>query len=204
MGSSRGHWEQVYAAKGDKAVSWYQPLPARSLALIEAASPDRSASVIDVGGGASTLVDALLARGFTDLTVLDIADTALAHTKARLGSDADRVAWIAADITRWSPARTWDIWHDRAVFHFLTQPAQQDAYIAALTAATRPGATVVLATFALDGPEKCSNLPVERYSADGLAARLGAAFRLVGRDAERHRTPGGAEQSFVYAVLKRR
>ncbi|MBS0517281.1 MAG: class I SAM-dependent methyltransferase [Proteobacteria bacterium] len=203
MGSSRGHWEQVYAARRAEAVSWYQPQPAQSLALIEAASPDHAASVIDVGGGASTLVDALLARGFSDLTVLDIAAPALAQAKARLGKDAGRVAWIAADITAWRPPRTWDIWHDRAVFHFLVERAAQDAYIAALGAATRPGATVVLSTFALDGPEKCSGLPVQRYDAERLAARLGPGFRLAGQAAERHRTPGGAEQSFVYAVLKR-
>src|SRR5713226_8710043 len=117
MGGSRSHWEDIYTAKSETAVSWYQPHSVRSLELIERASPNRGASVIDVGGGASILVDDLIGRGFTDLTVLDIAEAALERSKARLGKEAAKVTWIAGDVTRWTPPRTWDIWHDRAVFH---------------------------------------------------------------------------------------
>jgi 2-polyprenyl-3-methyl-5-hydroxy-6-metoxy-1,4-benzoquinol methylase len=209
MGDARVHWDKVYADKGGMSVSWYQPHSVRSLALIDQASPARGASmqrasVIDVGGGAATLVDDLLARGFADVAVLDIAATALERSKARLGKNAGRVAWLVADVTHWTPARTWDIWHDRAVFHFLMERPQQDAYIAALTAATRPGATVILSTFDLDGPERCSGLPVQRYNASTLAARLGAAFEIVNEAKERHTTPQASEQRFSYAVLKRR
>jgi SAM-dependent methyltransferase len=203
MGGSRSHWEDVYTAKRDTAVSWYQPHSVRSLELIEKASPDRRTSVIDVGGGASTLVDDLISRGFTDLTVLDIAEAPLERSRARLGKAAGKVTWIAGDITNWTPPRTWNVWHDRAVFHFLTERAQQDAYIAALTVATRPGATAIFATFALDGPDRCSGLPVQRYSAESLASRLGPAFTLIGQARETHRTPSGAEQRFSYAVLRR-
>lgn len=203
MGGSRGHWEDVYTAKSETAVSWYQPHSLRSLELIEEASPDGKASVIDVGGGASTLVDDLVGRGFTDLAVLDIAETALERSKARLGKQAGKVMWITADVTSWAPPRTWEIWHDRAVFHFLTGQPQQDAYIAALTAATRPGATAIFATFALDGPDKCSGLAVQRYSAETLARRIGPAYALTGQANETHKTPSGSEQRFSYTVLRR-
>ena len=156
MGSSRSHWEGVYAGKAETEVSWYQRHAVRSLELIEAASPDHVASVIDVGGGASTLVDDLLARGFVNLTVLDLAQSALDRAKARLRNGADKVTWIVADITNWTPDRTWVVWHDRAVFHFLTEQPQQDAYVATLKAATLSGATIIISTFALDGPERCS------------------------------------------------
>jgi 2-polyprenyl-3-methyl-5-hydroxy-6-metoxy-1,4-benzoquinol methylase len=204
MGGSRSHWDNVYATKAETAVSWFQPHSMRSLELIDAASADRKASVIDVGGGASTLVDDLLARGFGDVTVLDIADSALERSKARLGKDADKVEWVVADITRWTPGRTWNIWHVRAVFHFLTERAQQDAYIVALIAGTKGGATIIIATFALDGPETCSGLAVQRYSPETLASRLGSAFALTAHANEAHKTPWGSEQRFSYAVLKRR
>lgn len=204
MGATRGHWDDVYTARSETAVSWYQPHSVRSLEAIDAASPSHMASVIDVGGGASTLVDDLLVRGFADITVLDIAETAMERARKRLGKDADRVRWIAADITQWRPERTWDIWHDRAVFHFLTTPAQQEAYVAALTAATRPGATAIIATFALDGPEKCSGLPVQRYGPEELTARLGPSFSPVSTTREVHRTPAGAGQAFTYGVFRRR
>jgi SAM-dependent methyltransferase len=204
MGGSRSHWDNVYATKAETAVSWFQPHSLRSLELIDSASPDRQASVIDVGGGAATLIDDLLARGFGDVTVLDIAEPALERSRARLGNNASKVDWIVADITRWTPQRTWDVWHDRAVFHFLTETMQQDAYIAALTAATRAGTVVIMATFSLDGPEKCSGLPVQRYSPASLAARLGDRFSLTADAGEIHVTPWGREQRFSYAVLVRR
>lgn len=203
MGGARGHWDEVYATKHETEVSWYQVHSVRSLELIASTSPDHMASVIDVGGGASTLADDLLTQGFTDITVLDIAEAALERSKARLGNRAVRITWIAADITQWRPQRTWNIWHDRAVFHFLTVPAAQDAYLRALTEATKPGATIIIATFALDGPDKCSGLPVQRYSPETLASRLGPAFGLTTRTREIHKTPWGSEQRFSYAVFRR-
>ncbi|MDE2134681.1 MAG: class I SAM-dependent methyltransferase [Alphaproteobacteria bacterium] len=204
MHTMREHWDGVYATKGETEVSWYQPRPERSLALINSAVPDQSAAILDVGGGTSTLVDGLLAQGYSDLTVLDVSEAALARSKARLGQRAGKVSWIVADITAWRPPRTWRVWHDRAVFHFLTATADQDAYIRALKAATAPGAMVVMSCFALDGPEKCSGLPVQRYSAAILAARIGGDFELVSQASERHLTPWQSVQNFSYAVLKRR
>ena len=204
MTSRRVHWDTVYAGKAETAVSWYQPHSERSLQLIRAAPGGREASVIDVGGGASTLVDDLLADGHRDLTVLDISEAALSRAKARLGARARDVTWIVADITNWTPSRTWAVWHDRAVFHFLMENSQQDAYIAALTNATKRGAAVIVATFALDGPDKCSGLPVQRYDGGSLAARLGGDFQLISESAEQHVTPWGAKQSFAYSVLERR
>ena len=202
MTDRRAHWDQTYTAKDDTKVSWHQPNPERSLALIKSAGPS-SASVIDVGGGASRLTDALLAEGYRDLTVLDISQAALDRTKARLGDLARKVTWIAADITEWRPTRTWDVWHDRAVFHFLTDSASQDAYIAALKRATVPGSAAIMASFALEGPERCSGLPVQRYSPQTLAARLGPDFQLYAGEAETHRTPFGTTQAFSYAAFRR-
>ena len=198
---TQAHWDKAYTEKSDNQLSWCQEVPARSLALIAAASPN--GSVIDVGGGASRLVDALLAAGRDDVTVLDISRAALDRARARLGARAAEVEWLCADITQWRPARQWDVWHDRAVFHFLTGREAQDAYIAALKAATRPGAAVILSTFAPDGPERCSGLPVQRYGAADLAARLGADFALADQAAERHVTPWGSVQSFAYAAFRR-
>ncbi|WP_374442963.1 class I SAM-dependent methyltransferase [Stella sp.] len=197
------HWQGVYGSKAETAVSWYEAQPRQSLDLIRRAAPDGAAGVIDVGGGASTLVDHLLAAGYRDLTVLDISDHALARAKARLGAAASRVAWIVTDVTRWQPARTWDVWHDRAVFHFLTAPDDQDAYLAALRAALAPGAFVILATFAPDGPERCSGLPVQRYDAAMLAHRLGPGFALVAAEAATHTTPWGVEQRFTHTLFRR-
>ncbi len=202
MSRTRSHWEDLYGHRSETAVSWCQPHSVRSLELIDSASPDHKASVIDVGGGASTLVDDLLVKGFTDITVLDVSETALEKSKARLGNSAAKVQWINAEITHWQPTRTWAIWHDRAVFHFLTERVHQDAYIAALTAATRSGATVIVATFALDGPDKCSGLPVQRYDPMTLANRLGEAFVLSSSAREIHKTPSGLEQPFSYAAFR--
>jgi len=198
---SRAHWDKAYTEKSETQVSWFQDMPARSLAMIAAASPN--GSVIDVGGGASRLADALLDVGHGDVTVLDISEAALNRARARLGARAARVGWLCADITRWAPERAWDVWHDRAVFHFLTEPAAQDAYIAALNAATRPGTAVILSTFAPDGPERCSGLAVQRYSPADLAARLGAGFALADQAAEHHVTPWGSTQAFTYAAFRR-
>jgi hypothetical protein len=202
MTEPRTHWDQTYTTKDETRVSWYQQHPGRSLELIKAASPV-PASVIDVGGGASILADTLLAEGYTDLTVLDISEVALGRSKARLGDLSDRITWLVADITQWQPQRTWNIWHDRAVFHFLTDAQAQDAYIAALKTGTLRGSTVIVATFALNGPEKCSGLPVQRYSPATLAARLGPDFDLYAQGSETHQTPFDTSQEFSYAVLRR-
>ncbi|MES2293720.1 MAG: class I SAM-dependent methyltransferase [Pseudomonadota bacterium] len=197
----QAHWNAAYTAKSETQVSWFQEVPARSLAMINAAHP--TGSVIDVGGGASRLVDALLQAGDRDITVLDISEAALDRARTRLGDKAALVRWICADITQWKPDRQWDIWHDRAVFHFLTEEPAQDAYIAALTAATHPGSAVIIATFAPSGPERCSGLPVRRYSPADLAQRLGQAFALYDEAAEKHVTPWGAVQDFACAALRR-
>ena len=199
----RDYWQRVYAGRPATEASWYQAEAARSLAYIETACPDRRASIIDVGGGASTLVDGLLDKGYADISVLDIADAGLAVARKRLAAAASEVSWLVADVTKWAPPRQWHVWHDRAVFHFLVDPTQQDAYVVALTAATAPGSTVIMATFALDGPERCSGLPVERYSAAKLADRLGPHYHLTTEAQERHRAPSGAEQSFCWAVFQR-
>lgn len=197
------HWQKVYTAKAETEVSWFQPRSEVSLGLIRAAAPDLAAGILDVGGGASRLVDELAGLGYSDLSVLDIAEAALERSRARLGTRAAQIGWIVADITQWQPPRRWYVWHDRAVFHFLTATEDQDAYFRALDRATVPGATAIVSTFALDGPERCSGLPVQRYDAAALAARLGAGFALVGERAEAHETPGGAVQKFVYAMFRK-
>jgi SAM-dependent methyltransferase len=203
MTDNQTHWGDTYRSKGDN-VSWFQPLGSRSLEMIRSAAPMRGAAIIDIGSGASRLADDLLVAGYSDLTLLDISEVALARTRERLGGVTNKVQWIAADITQWKPVRTWDVWHDRAVFHFLTDGVAQDFYIAALKQGTRPGSTVILSTFALTGPEKCSGLPVQRYSADTLAARLGTEFVLYTKGAEQHRTPFNTTQDFIYAGFRRR
>lgn len=203
MSSERSpHWHKVYTDKRPEDVSWYQATPAQSLAALERFGAAPSQALIDIGGGASTLVDALLARGWNDLTVLDIAAPALAAAQARLGAAADAVTWIAADITAWQPPRRYDIWHDRAVFHFLTAPEQRAAYVRALDAGLAPGGLIVIATFAPDGPEKCSGLPVERYDAAQLAAALGPQFRLEASWQDTHLTPWCSPQAFTWCVLR--
>jgi 2-polyprenyl-3-methyl-5-hydroxy-6-metoxy-1,4-benzoquinol methylase len=203
-GEREHHWHDVYTAKQPEDVSWYQATPAPSLAALDRFAGRPSQSLIDIGGGASTLVDALLARGWRDLTVLDIAAPALAAAQARLGEQAAAVAWEVADITAWQPARRYDIWHDRAVFHFLTAPDQRDAYIRALGAGLAQGGLAIIATFALDGPEKCSGLPVERYDAEKLAQTLGPGFHPEANWREEHKTPWGASQAFTWCVFRAR
>lgn len=202
MTDSQLHWDSAYRVKGDN-VSWYQSDSSRSLEMIRTAAPIRDASIIDVGAGASRLVDNLLTAGYSDLTLLDISEVALARAKERLGGVTNNVTWVVADVTKWKPTRIWDIWHDRAVFHFLTDSKAQDDYIAALRQGTKPGSTILLSTFAPTGPETCSGLPVQRYSADTLAARLGQDFALYTKGAEQHPTPFGTIQDFMYASFTR-
>lgn len=199
----RDHWRTVYETKRPEEVSWYQPSPDASLAALERAGADPSMSLVDVGGGASTLVNALLDRGWGDLTVADIAEPALEASRQRLGERAGQVRWLVADITDWRPDRDFDVWHDRAVFHFLTDAGWRAGYKRAILAGTHPGSHVIIATFALDGPEMCSGLPVRRYDAAGLAAELGKDFVPVTDWREAHVTPWGAEQRFQWCVFRR-
>lgn len=204
MNERREHWNSVYATKHKTEVSWFQHKPALSLALIGAHTPDKTAPIIDIGGGASSLTAELLRAGFSDLAVLDISAEALERAKENLDAEAANIEWIAADITGWKPPRQWHVWHDRAVFHFLTDHASQDAYIRALHEATVPGAIAIISGFAPDGPEKCSGLPVVRYDANSLSKRIGAGFELLAEKREAHATPGGSVQKFYYAVLRKR
>lgn len=201
----KAHWEGVYTTKASTEVSWYQAEPTRSLALLREAGADPSTMIIDVGGGDSTLADTVLAEGLGRMTVLDVSGAALARARARLGPQADEVTWLEADITHVTlPAQAFDVWHDRAVFHFLTAPDDRARYAAAAVSAVRSGGTMLMATFALDGPTRCSGLKVARYSPEGLAQALGDAFTLVRGFADVHRTPAGHEQRFSVAVLRRR
>lgn len=201
---SKDHWEKVYSSKAVNAVSWFQPHADYSVGLIKATGVGSDACIIDVGGGASTLVDDLLANGFTNIAVLDLSAAALAEARKRLGSRASEVRWIEADITRADlPANQYDIWHDRAVFHFLTGPEDRAAYVKAVFRSVKPGGHVIVATFAEDGPLQCSGLPVRRYSADALHAEFGESFQLLDHRTEAHHTPSGTVQQFVYCFCRR-
>jgi len=197
------HWEAVYASRRTQEVSWYQIRPETSLRLMAQLGIQSDDPVIDVGGGASTLVDHLLDRGYSRVTVLDIAASALAAVQERLGPGAARVIWLTGDITRLTLPGPYRLWHDRAVFHFLTEAADRQAYLAALYAAVPIGGFVILATFADDGPERCSNLPVCRYSPEQLAAEVGPGFTMIAATRETHYTPAQKEQKFSYAGFRR-
>jgi len=199
----RAHWEGVYAKQAVDEVSWYQPRPATSLELIGRTGLGSGASIVDVGGGASLLVDALLDEGFTRITVLDIAAGAMDRAKARLGGRSSRVDWVAADVTRWAPDRRFDIWHDRALFHFLVEEQDRMAYKEVMGSAVRVGGQVIMGTFALDGPERCSGLSVVRYCAASLGAELGPAYRLLETSSEDHTTPKGKVQRFQFCRFVR-
>ncbi|MDT3707018.1 MAG: class I SAM-dependent methyltransferase [Thiobacillus sp.] len=203
MVDRRQHWEKVYSSKATDQVSWFQPHAASSLRLIaDCAGTD--AHIIDVGGGASVLVDDLLDAGYRNLTVLDLAESALAVSRARLGARAQSVQWIAADVTRADlPAARYDVWHDRAVFHFLTDPADRARYVDQVLKSVKPGGRVIIAAFGPGGPLQCSGLDVVRYAPDALHAEFGARFRLIGHETEIHRTPAGGEQEFVYCYCRR-
>ncbi|WP_274628025.1 class I SAM-dependent methyltransferase [Arvimicrobium flavum] len=192
----RPHWDDVYARKDEAEVSWFEEVPELSLELIAATGARPDGRIVDIGGGASRLVDCLLDHGFTDLTVLDLSPKALAQARSRLGGRADRVTWIAADVTSWTPPMQYEVWHDRAAFHFLTDADDRCRYVKTLEAALSPGGHAIIATFALDGPEKCSGLPVARYDPEGLAEALGPGFRLVEARRHVHETPWGSTQSF--------
>lgn len=203
MSTRSDHWQNVYATKGETEVSWFQDSPAISLELIKAATTNHAAAIIDIGGGASRLVDCLLQEGYRSLAVLDLSANALDAAKARIGSAASKVEWIVSDVTTWQPARSYDVWHDRAAFHFLTDPRDRAAYVERLQSAVRPGGQIIIGTFALDGPEKCSGLPVQRYDGKSLAAELGAAFELIETRSEIHSTPWKSTQAFQFSRFRR-
>lgn len=204
MSDRTTHWQNVYATKGEAEVSWFQNSPAMSLEMIRAANPDHRAAIIDVGGGASRLVDALLQDGYRDLAVLDLSANALDVAKKRIGTAASTVDWIVADATTWPPAKTYDVWHDRAAFHFLTDPRDRAAYVERLRSAVAAGGHVIIATFAPDGPEKCSGLPVQRYDSASLSRELGPEFELVEARRELHQTPWHSMQAFQFSRFRRR
>jgi trans-aconitate methyltransferase len=200
----QAHWQKVYATKAEKEVSWFQENPTPSLDMIAATGVPTDADIIDVGGGASRLVDSLLDKGFSRLAILDLSAKALEATKKRLGRRGDGVDWIVADVATWKPSGTYDLWHDRAAFHFLTDPADRDAYIARLKKALRSGGHVIIATFAPDGPERCSGLPIVRYDPATLASALGSEFELIDSKRHDHLTPGGGTQRFQFSRFLRK
>ena len=200
---AKSHWDKVYTNKASDAVSWYRRHLETSLALIDRAAAARSASIIDVGGGESTLVDDLLARGYEDVSVLDISQTAIDANMRRLGKDAERVGWISANISEveLEPSR-FDLWHDRAVFHFLTASSDRAAYVRQVTRAVKPGGHVIVSTFGPEGPTRCSGLDVVRYDSESLHNEFGRRFRLVESSTHLHHTPSGAMQQFLYCYLQ--
>ena len=201
MEDTAGHWDSVFATRASDEVSWFQAMPTTSLRLLERwASP--AGSVIDIGAGASTLVDVLLDAGWQDVTVLDVSAAALTKVRNRLGEGAEAVTFIAADVRSWQPNRTYDAWHDRAAFHFLVEQADRDRYVAMAAQAVTPGGVVVLAAFADDGPTECSGLPTSRYGTDELVCAFGPAFALEHAEREEHTTPFGTIQPFSWVVLR--
>lgn len=201
--SDRKHWDTVYRTKSPEHVSWFRPHLDRSLAFLDAANLSHEAGLIDVGGGASTLVDDILDRGYSNVTVLDFSDAALEAARARLGDVASRVKWICADVTDAPlPDRAYDFWHDRAVFHFLRDPHARSGYIDAVRRSLKPGGHIVVATFGPHGPEKCSGLDVLRFTPETLHAEFGSDFSKIGSTTEIHTTPWGTEQEFVYCYCR--
>lgn len=200
---TKSHWEKIYTSQAPNQVSWYPRHLETSVALIERAAGDRSSSIIDVGGGESTLVDALVVRGFQNITVLDVSESAIEATKKRFGQGANAIHWIARDITQVElEPGTYDVWHDRAVFHFLTDPQQRMAYIRQVLRSVIPGGHVIVSTFGPEGPTKCSGLDVMRYDADSLHDELGKRFRLIESSMELHDTPFGTTQQFLYCYSR--
>lgn len=199
----KNHWEDVYTKKTPKEVSWYQIEPAITLNLIKSTGIEHTGKIIDVGGGASVLVDKLLDQGFGNLTVLDISSKSLQLARERLGKSAAQVSWIEADVTEFDPPQKYDLWHDRAVFHFLTDPNDRKKYAQNMEKALNPGGNVIVATFAIDGPPKCSGLDVERYSDEKLKNEFGSSFELIKSIKEVHVTPWGSEQKFIYCCFEK-
>lgn len=197
----QAHWQEIYSKRAETDVSWFQENPAISLELIEKFSAGPGTRIVDIGGGASRLVDELLAKGFHSITVLDLSEAALAKARDRLGDKANKVTWVADDATSWEPPTAYDIWHDRATFHFFTEKQDRDAYLQRLERSLNVGGCAVIATFGPDGPERCSGLPIVRYSPETLAETLGDKFELIETRHESHVTPWGATQSFQFSVF---
>jgi len=197
------HWENIYKTKTANELSWYRPHLETSLSWIESAAPLRTAAIIDVGAGESTLIDDLLLRGYINITILDISETALAVTKQRLGELYKNVQWICGDVIN-APLRfnTYDVWHDRAVFHFLTTDEQRKAYVGVVEKVVKPGGHVIVSTFGPEGPIRCSGLPTMRYDADQLHQEFGSRFRLIESLKEMHHTPLGTDQQFLYCLFR--
>jgi trans-aconitate methyltransferase len=202
MGGTAEHWDSAYA-NGERTRSWFQHYPGASLRMLDAAGVTPRDSVIDIGGGASVLADALLERGHEDLTVLDVSGAAVGIAQRRLGPAGQAVKWIIADLLSWIPQRAYAAWHDRALFHFITADPDKHRYLATLSAATKPGSVAVFGCFAPDGPQSCSGLPVARHSADDLARTLGDDWTLVATEREEHHTPAGAIQPFTWVAFRR-
>lgn len=201
--TTKAHWENVYQSRAVDEVSWYRPHLDVSLGLIEGAAPDRGSAIVDVGGGEATLVDDLVARGYGDVTVLDISQAAIDVAMARLGPAAASVHWITGDITDVDlEVARYDLWHDRAVFHFLTRADDRAAYVRQVARAVKPGGHVIVATFGPEGPEKCSGMDVVRYDAGSLHEEFGAKFRLLDSVTELHETPWGTPQQFMYCFCR--
>lgn len=205
MASERrqAHWENVYTKKGENEVSWFQDNPEPSLRLITKFGTNPDMAIIDIGGGASRLVDSLVAKGFRALTVLDLSEASLKAAQTRLGERAASVHWLIADATTWEPSQEYDVWHDRAAFHFLTEKRDCVAYVARVRRALKVGGHAIIATFALEGPEKCSGLPVVRYDPASLGKVLGPEFMLKETLRHEHATPWGSQQVFQFSVFRR-
>jgi ubiquinone/menaquinone biosynthesis C-methylase UbiE len=197
--SVKTHWQRVYGEKKPTQVSWYQPVPEKSLQLIRATGIAKDEPIVDAGGGASTLVDNLLKDGYTDISVLDISSKALERSRARLGDSAAAVNWIESDVTEFEPPRQYALWHDRAVFHFLTESFDRDKYVNVVCRALLPGGHFVLATFGPQGPKRCSGLDVQRYGIEDLQELVGDRFDLRSHELDEHQTPMGSAQQFLYS-----
>ncbi|MGB5291057.1 MAG: class I SAM-dependent methyltransferase [Lysobacterales bacterium] len=202
MSERKEHWENVYLNRSPREVSWYQQEPTRSLSLISGISLPRHARIIDVGGGASTLVDRLCEEAYTDISVLDVSKNALDHARNRLAEKANRVHWYEEDVTRFKPPHRFSLWHDRAVFHFLTSKADREKYIGVLRQSLEPGGHLIIMTFAIDGPNKCSGLDIVQYDDDRLTSELGEGFDLLETGHECHVTPAGHQQEFAFFHFK--
>jgi SAM-dependent methyltransferase len=197
--TKQDHWEHVFGSKGPTELSWFQPVPSRSMAMIRATGIPLEAPVIDIGAGVSSLVDLLLNSDYSNITVLDISAAALAESRARLRDAAARVKWIRADVLEWPPLARYYVWHDRAMFHFLRDPGSVDTYLNSMRTALVPGGHLILATFGPEGPDRCSGLDVQRYSIERLTALLGDDFELKSYELEDHKTPTGNLQQYLYS-----
>lgn len=204
MSDRKAHWENVYSTRKPHEVGWYQAYPEIPLHLIASTGVDRNAAIIDVGGGASNLVDALLENGYSDVTVLDLSAAALEATRARLGQASSQVKWLVEDVSCFTPPRQYDVWHDRAVFHFLTEVSDRQRYMEAARAALPPGGHLIMATFALDGPPQCSGLDIVRYSPESLQQEVGAGFTLEESFGGLHVTPSQGKQSYTFCRFIRK